>query len=111
ERLLIVPHGARQRASGRLAAGRAPIARASTNNKKESKNMSDEVIRPRNLRANAVPVDGYVLSIDGKLKARYETENEATAAGTKLKQNFPVIQISVFDAAARTYTPVELQEK
>jgi len=73
--------------------------------------MSDETTRPKNLRANVVPADGYVLSIDGKLKARYETESEATAAGTKLKQNFPVIQISVFDAAARTYAPVELQEK
>ena len=73
--------------------------------------MSDETIRAKNLRANAVPADGYVLSIDGKLKTRYETEGEATAAGTKLKQNFPVIQISVFDAAARTYAPVELQEK
>jgi hypothetical protein len=87
------------------AARAAPI-----NNKKES-DMNDETTKPRNLRANAVPADGYVLSIDGKLKARYETEIEATAAGTKLKQSFPVIQISVFDAVARTYAPVELQEK
>ena len=73
--------------------------------------MSDETIRAKNLRANAVPADGYVLSIDGKLKTRYETEGEATAAGTKLKQSFPVIQVSVFDAVARTYAPVELLEK
>ena len=73
--------------------------------------MSDETIRAKNLRANAVPADGYVLSIDGKLKTRYETESEAMSAGAKLKQNFPVIQISVFDAAARTYAPVELLEK
>ena len=27
-----------------------------------------------NLRANAVPVDGFILSVDGKLKTRYESE-------------------------------------
>lgn len=73
--------------------------------------MSDETKKATNLRANAVPVDGYVLSVDGKLKARYETSKEALAAGTKLKESFPVIQVSVFDAAERMYTPIEPQEK
>ncbi len=40
-----------------------------------------------NLRANAMPVDGFVLSIDGKLKTRYENAKDAVAAGTKLKQS------------------------
>lgn len=91
-----------------LLAGVA-IAAAPASNKKES-DMSDEILRPSNLRANVIPADGYVLSIDGKLKARYETAEEAMAAGRKLKQSFPVIQIYVFDAAARTYTPVEPQD-
>ena len=73
--------------------------------------MNQEVPKPTNLRANAIPTDGYVLSIDGKLKARYETSAEALAAGTKLKQSYPAIQVSVFDAAERTYTPLESQEK
>jgi hypothetical protein len=90
---------------------RTGTARAAPINIKKESDMNDEATKPRNLRANAVPADGYVLSIDGKLKARYETESEATAAGAKLKQSFPVIQISVFDAVARTYAPVELQEK
>ena len=47
--------------------------------------------RPANLRANAMPVDGFVLSIDGKLKTRYESAKDATAAGAKLKQSYPVI--------------------
>jgi hypothetical protein len=62
-------------------------------------------------RADAIPTDGYVLSIDGKLKARYETAKEAMTAGSQLKQNFPVIQVEIFNAAERTYTPVEGQEK
>lgn len=65
--------------------------------------------KPANLRANAMPTDGFVLAVDGKLKARYETAKEAMTAGAKLKQSFPVIQVAVYDAAARKYTPVEMQ--
>ena len=67
-----------------------------------------ETKRPANLRANAMPVDGFVLSIDGKLKMRYESAKDATVAGAKLKQSYPVIQVAVYDATARVYTPVEL---
>ena len=72
--------------------------------------MSTEVKKPAVLRADAIPTDGYVLSVDNKLKARYETAAEAVTAGTKLKQSFPAIQVSVFDATARTYQPIELAE-
>ena len=65
--------------------------------------------KPANLRANAMPTDGFVLAVDGKLKARYKTAKEAMTAGEKLKQSFPVIQVAVYDAAARKYTLVEVQ--
>jgi hypothetical protein len=73
--------------------------------------MSEDTKQPTNLRANALPTDGYVLSIDGKLKARYETSKEAMIAGAQLKHNFPVIQVEIYDAAERKYTPVEAQAK
>jgi hypothetical protein len=92
---------------GRHVAGQA-AARTDLNNKKEL-DMGDET-KKTNLRANAIPTDGYVLSVDGKLKTRYETSKEAVTAGTKLKQSFPAIQISVFDAAQRIYTPLDAQE-
>ena len=57
-----------------------------------------------------MPHDGYVLSVDGKLKTRFETSEEAMTAGLKLKESFPVIQVAVFDATAQNYTPVVLQE-
>ncbi len=66
--------------------------------------------KPENLRANMMPTDGFVLSVDGKLKTRYESAEDAAAAGTKLKQSYPVIQVAVYDAMARKYTPVEAQE-
>ena len=50
-----------------------------------------ETKKPANLRANAMPVDGFVLSVDGKLKTRYESAKDALAAGAKLKQSYPVI--------------------
>ncbi len=73
--------------------------------------MSGKTAKPVNLRANAMPTDGYILTVDGKLKTRFETSDEAMTAGVKLKQSYPVVQIAVFDATARSYTPVVLPEK
>ena len=86
--------------------------------KQEAKNQEpshqeiklEETKKPENLRANAVPVDGFVLSVDGKLKARYETSEAAMTAASKLKQSYPVIQVAVYDVTERVYTPVNLQE-
>jgi hypothetical protein len=57
-----------------------------------------------------MPTDGFVLAVDGKLKTRFETSKEAMTAGAKLKESYPVIQVAVYDAAARKYTPVQAQE-
>jgi hypothetical protein len=73
--------------------------------------MNQDTKKPTNLRANAMPIDGYVLSVDGKLKTRYESSKDAIAAGAKLKQSYPMIQVAVYDAAERNYTPVELHEQ
>jgi hypothetical protein len=70
-----------------------------------------ETKKPANLSANAMPVDGYVLSVDGKLKTRYETSKEAMAAAAKLKEAYPVIQIAVYDAVERKYSPVDVNGK
>jgi hypothetical protein len=49
------------------------------------------------------------LSVDGKLKMRYETSKEAIMAASKLKRSYPVIQVAVYDAIARVFTPVDMQ--
>ena len=72
--------------------------------------IPEKLEKPGNLRADVMPKDGYVLSVDGKLKTRYLTSEDAMTAGLKLKQTYPVIQVSVFDAAARSYAPVVLPE-
>jgi hypothetical protein len=72
--------------------------------------MSKAATKPANLRANAMPTDGYVLMVDGKLKTSYDTPEKAMTVATKLKQSFPVIQVAVLDAAAQVFTPIELQK-
>jgi hypothetical protein len=75
--------------------------------KKNQELKVPEIKRPINLRANAMPTSGFVLSVDGKLKTQYETVTEATTAGVKLKQNYPAIKVEVYDARARVYTQVD----
>jgi hypothetical protein len=70
----------------------------------------DDTKKPANLRANAIPVDGFVLSVDGKLKTRYETSEAAMTAAAQLKQSFPVIQVAVYDAAQRVYMAAGAEE-
>ena len=73
--------------------------------------MTEEAKRPTQIRADAIPTDGYILTVDGKLKRRYETEQEATTEAAKLKQRFPVIQVSVYDATAGIHTAANTQEQ
>ena len=73
--------------------------------------MTEDKKKPAPVRADAIPTDGYILTVDGKLKTRYETAQDAATEAAKLKQRFPVIQVSVYDAAAGTYTAVNTQEQ
>lgn len=73
--------------------------------------MSMKAKKPANLLANAIPTDGYVLSVDGKMKTRFDTAKEAMTAASNLKETYPVIQVAVYDAAKREYAPVELAKE
>jgi len=73
--------------------------------------MSKDAKKPANLRADAMATDGFVLSVDGKLKTRFDTAKDAMAAAAKLKESYPVIQVSVYDAAERKYSPVEPEKE
>jgi hypothetical protein len=66
--------------------------------------------RPKNLRANVYPVEGFALTVDGKIKQQYPTMDDAMKVGVALKTKFPVIQVTIYDATAKTRTPVELAE-
>jgi hypothetical protein len=72
--------------------------------------MNNKTEKPLNLRTDVAPTVEYVLSVDRKLKTQFEASEDAMAAGLRLKQTYPVLQVEVFDAAARSYTPVVLPE-
>ena len=57
-------------------------------------------------RTDVAPTVGYVLSVDRKFKTQFEASSDAMAAELRLKQTYPVLQVEVFDAAARSYIPV-----
>ena len=69
--------------------------------------MSKDAAKPVNLRADVLPTEGFILSVDGKLKKRYDTADIAMAEGAKLKQSYPMIQVAIYHAAERRYVPVE----
>ena len=62
--------------------------------------------RPKNLSANVIPTEGYVLEIDGKFKSEYETSDVAMKAGLELKKKYPHILVVIYDAKKRTRTLV-----
>jgi hypothetical protein len=66
--------------------------------------------RPKNTSANLRPTEGYILEIDGKFKSEYENSEAALKVGLELKKKYPHIQVKVYDAKERTWTPVELSE-
>jgi hypothetical protein len=72
--------------------------------------VNNKTDKPLNPRTDVAPTVGYVLSVDRKLKTQFEASEDAMVAGLRLKQTYPVLQVEVFDAAARSYTPVVFQK-
>jgi hypothetical protein len=56
------------------------------------------------MRADILPTEGYGLEVDGKVKHQFDTKEAAEKAGAELKKKFPVVQVKIFDAKARTRT-------
>jgi hypothetical protein len=73
--------------------------------------MSDDAKKPSQKRLDTLPTEGYGLQVDGKIKSQYATSEAAMKAALDIKKRFPVVQVVVFDAAARTRTPVELPQE
>jgi hypothetical protein len=72
---------------------------------------SNGTTRPKNPSANVLPIEGYVLEVDGKFKSEYESSVAAMKVGLELKTKYPQIQVKVYDAKERTRTVIELSEQ
>lgn len=64
--------------------------------------------KPVSKRPNAYPSVGYALEIDGKVKSEHDSLEIAQERGIALKTKYPVLQVVVYDAAAKTRTVLEL---
>jgi hypothetical protein len=63
--------------------------------------------RPGNMPPNTFPTEGFSIEVDGKIKSQHPTAEAAAKVGAQLKRQFPVIQVMIYDAVAKTRTLVE----
>lgn len=64
--------------------------------------------RPRNAqRADIIPTEGFAMVVDGKLKASFDDEQVAQAAGVELLTKFPMLRVEVYNAKTSVRTKVE----
>jgi hypothetical protein len=59
--------------------------------------------QPRNIqRADIVPTIGYAMVVDGHFKTQFSDESAAKKAAKELLSNYPMLQIEIYDATAKT---------
>jgi hypothetical protein len=64
--------------------------------------------QPRNIqRADIAPSTGYAIVVDGHFKTQFSEESAAKKAAKELLANFPMLQIEIYDGAAKTRTLVK----
>ncbi|MFL5239642.1 MAG: hypothetical protein ACJ8EL_19010 [Rhizomicrobium sp.] len=74
---------------------------------KKTITLPDEA-QPRNVqRADVAPADGFSLVVDGHFKTHYDDEKAAQEAGAQLFSRFPMLQVLIYDAAAKTRSPLQ----
>jgi hypothetical protein len=55
-----------------------------------------------------LPISGFALEVDGRLKAQFATQEGAQKGAEELKRRFPMLQIRIYDAAAKSRLEVPL---
>ena len=55
-------------------------------------------------RADRPPTKGFVVIVDGHFKSEFDTVDAAEASGRKLRSNYPMLQIEIYDAVKKVRT-------
>jgi hypothetical protein len=55
-------------------------------------------------RADRPPVEGFAIIVDGHFKTEFDTVDAAEKAGRKLKSDYPMLQVEIYDAEKKTRT-------
>jgi hypothetical protein len=70
--------------------------------------LRSEEQRPRNIqRVDIAPSSGYAIVVDGDFKAQFSEESAAVNAAKELLANFPMLQIEIYNATAKTRTLIK----
>jgi hypothetical protein len=51
--------------------------------------------------ARELPVSGYALEVDGRLKTKLVTRDGARAGAEELKRRFPMLRVRIYDAQTK----------
>lgn len=55
-------------------------------------------------RADRRPTEGFATIVDGHIKTAFDTVDAAEAAGRKLKSDYPMLRIEIYDAVQNSRT-------
>ena len=67
-----------------------------------------EETQPRNVtRADLVVNEGFGLEVDGRMKMVFPSLAAAQKRGRDLKAEFPMLQVKIYDAAAKSRSLIE----
>jgi hypothetical protein len=67
--------------------------------------LRSEEQQPRNIqRADIAPSSGYAIVVDGHFKTEFSEESAAKKAATELLAKYPMLQIEIYNATAKTRT-------
>jgi len=58
--------------------------------------------------ARELPIEGYALEVDGRLKTEFETKEGAWTGAEELKKRFPMLRVKVYDAKTKTREEIQL---
>ncbi len=64
----------------------------------------DEPEPKKMLRADRPPSEGFAIVVDGQFKTEFDTVDAAEASGRKLKSDYPMLQVQIYDAEKKTRT-------
>ena len=89
----------------------APTPQSTTGAENEMKKPTlriEQQQQPRNIqRANIAPEKGYAMVVDGRFKTHFSERSAAKKAATELLARYPMLQVEIYDAEAKSRTRVQ----
>ncbi len=60
------------------------------------------------LQSSELPKTGFAIEVDGRIKTEFDTKEGADRGAIELKRRFPMLQIRIYDAAAKSHLEISL---